>query len=141
MDKRYIAGLGLLFLFTNLPLSAETTFQEGMWEFEISYDFIGVPQHFPSYKVRQCISESAPVPGISREGQNCTEKLQGKFGKLYTWEVNCSNEWEIVQGMGRIKYTGETAQGDVHLQVSNPYNPPQPIVFHLDGKRLGSCDI
>jgi len=140
MKKRYFSGLGLLLLFVCLPLQAEMTVQEGMWEFDIRYDFIGVPQHFPSYKVRQCISNNAPMPSISREGQNCTDKLQGQFGRVYTWEVNCSNEWEIVQGMGRIQYVGEKAQGDVHVQVSNPYNPPQPMVFHLNGQRIGQCD-
>jgi len=122
------------------PLQAEMFFQEGLWEFDISYDFIGVPQHFPSYKVRQCMTAEAPMPSISRPGQICRDRLQGEFGRTYTWEVNCSTDWEIVQGMGRIHYLGDRAQGDVHVQVSNPYNPPQPIVFHLRGARMGVCE-
>jgi hypothetical protein len=130
----------MLLLLSTTALQAEMRFQEGLWEFDVRYDFIGIPQHFPSYKVRQCMTADAPIPTISRPGQNCTDHLQGQFGRTYTWQVNCSTEWEMVQGMGRIHYLGDRAQGDVHVQVLNPYNPPQPIVFRLRGERLGECE-
>ncbi len=137
MNKALLGGIGLMLL--TPPLQAEMGFQEGLWEFDVRYDFIGIPQHFPSYKIRQCMRADAPIPTISRPEQQCREKLQGQFGRTYTWQVDCSNDWEIVQGMGRIHYLGDHAQGDVHIQVSNPYNPPQPILYRLRGERLGRC--
>lgn len=139
MRRANLLGVAGLFLLLVSPLRAEMNMEEGLWEFDVRYDFIGIPQHFPGYTVRQCISTDTPYPSISRPSQECDEFLQGRFGRTFTWQVNCSTEWEIVQGMGRIHYLGELAQGDVHIQVSNPFNPPQPILFRLRGERLGPC--
>lgn len=138
MNKMALGGIGLLLL--TPPLQAQMGIQEGLWAFDVSYDFVGIPQHFPTYRIRQCISAEAPVPRISRPEQQCREKLQGRFGRTFTWQVDCSNEWEIVQGMGRIHYLVDSAQGDVHIQVSNPYNPPQPIIYRIRGEWLGKCE-
>lgn len=140
MNKRYFPGLAMLLMSLGQPLQAEMAFEAGLWEFDISYNFIGIPQHFPSYKQKQCLTAEVPMPSISRPGQDCREILQGRFGRTFTWQVDCSTEWEIVQGMGRIHYLGDRAQGDVHVQASNPFNPPQPIVFRLSGERLGKCE-
>jgi hypothetical protein len=140
MNKAYAGGIAALLLFLALPAQAQMSIEEGLWEFDVRYDFIGIPQHFPSYKVKHCVSADSPIPKIARPGQNCTDSLQGRFGRTFTWQVNCSTEWEIVQGMGRIHYLGDHAQGDVHVQVSNPFNPPQPILFRIRGERLGDCE-
>ena len=141
MNKRWMASL-LCTAVSVMPstVPADTEVIDGLWEFNIRYELIGVPQKMPEYLSKQCITESAPIPAISREGQECTERVQGRFGRTFTWQVDCSTEWEMVQGMGRIHYAGKEASGDVHLQVVNPYNPPQPMVFHLNGKRLGACE-
>ncbi len=130
----------LLGLIVTQPLFAEDGLEEGKWEFEIWYTFIGVPQHFPSYTKTQCISKEDPIPQISRPGHECSRKLQGEFSSTYTWLVNCSTDWEAVQGIGRVEYAGGLARGDVHVQVINPVNPPQPMVFYVRGERVGSCD-
>lgn len=139
MDKGRTAALLLAMLGMTAPAQAETGLKGGLWEFAIRYDFIGVPQKLPEYVNKQCITEAAPVPAISREGQECTDRVQGRYGRTFTWQVDCSTEWEMVQGMGRIHYDEDGATGDVHLQVINPYNPPQPMVFYLRGQRLGDC--
>lgn len=121
------------------PAVAGDQFRAGEWEFSVQYDLIGVPQRFPSYTVRQCLSEEKPYPEISRSGSGCVNKLQGHFGRTITWTLDCSTEWEMVQGMGRIHYWMDSAIGDVHLQVLNPHNPPQPMQYHMEGKYLGEC--
>lgn len=133
-------GLTLLMLWGASSAQAEMRFTEGLWEFAIRYDFIGIPQHFPAYVTRQCVTNADPIPTISRSGQECNDSLQGRFGRTITWQVNCSTEWEMVHGMGRIHYLGDQAIGDVHLQVVNPYNPPQPMLFRIRGNRLGDCE-
>jgi hypothetical protein len=139
MDMGRTAGL-LLVLASQSCLAEKMEIETGLWEFAIRYEFIGVPQHFPEYVKKQCISAAAPVPAISRPGQECKDTLQGRFGQnTLTWELDCSTDWEMVHGMGRIHYDGAKASGDVHLQVLNPYNPPQPMVFRIKGKRLGNC--
>lgn len=140
MEKLKQIGLLALLLLLAQPSAAEMDREDGLWEFAIHYEFIGIPQHFPAYDKRQCISRAAPVPAISRPGQECSDTVQGRFvGGTITWALDCSTEWEMVQGMGRIHYAGDTADGDVHLQVVNPFNPPQPMVFHIQGKRIGDC--
>lgn len=133
------AIVSLMVLFPLLSQAAPVL-EEGKWKFDISYDFIGIPQHFPEYSKTQCITRQDPLPEISRPGHECTRQLQGRFSRTYTWFENCSTDWEMVQGMGRIHYWGEEAHGDVHLQVLNPFNPPQPMIFRIRGKRLGDCD-
>ncbi len=121
------------------PQAAAQAFTPGNWEFDVNYDLVGLPQSFPGYTITQCISDEAPFPSISRPGNECQMQLQGRFGNTYTWTLNCSDEWEMVQGMGRIHYADGKARGDVHLQVLNPQNPPQMMVFEITGRRNGSC--
>jgi hypothetical protein len=139
MSKGRRVGLLVCLLWFAQAVQAEMSINEGLWEFDIRYDFIGIPQHFPEYAKKQCISTAAPVPTISRPGQECGDRLQGRFGQTFTWQVDCTTEWEMVQGMGRSHYLGNQAIGDVHLQVLNPFNPPQPMLFRLRGRRLGDC--
>lgn len=139
MKKGGIGGLLAILLCLGTSVEADEALNEGLWEFDIHYNFIGVPQHFPGYVNRQCINVATPMPTISRPGQECNDSLQGRFGRTITWQVDCSTEWEIVNGMGRIHYMEEQAIGDVHLQVINPYNVPQPMLFRIRGKRLGDC--
>lgn len=119
--------------------SPQSEFEHSQWEFEISYSLIGVPQTFPIYKLSQCIDSSSPFPSINRPGNECKAQLQGEFGNTYTWSLDCSDDWEMVQGMGRIHFMGGEAHGDVHLQILNPHNPPQIMEFLFKGKAIGGC--
>ena len=127
-------------LFSASVQAQAESFTPGSWEFEVTYDLISVPQTFPSYSVSQCLDEATPFPNIPRPGNPCQTQLQGHFGRTYTWTLNCSDDWEMVQGMGRIHYKNEQAQGDVHLQILNPHNSPQLMEFRIKGKRTGACD-
>ena len=113
----------------------------GSWEFDIKYDLIGIPQTFPGYTVKQCMDAKTPYPSISQPGREdeCQAQMQRSFARTYTWMMDCSSDWEMVQGMGRIHYYGEKARGDVHLQILNPHNPPQSMVFRIKGRHLGEC--
>lgn len=134
----------LVWMFLSLSASyavAEPrTMIPGKWEFAIEYDLIGIPQTFPGYTVTECISERNPFPEISRPGHECQMQMRGRFGRTYTWMVNCSTDWEVVQGTGRIHYLRDTARGDVHLQILNPHNPPQHMVFRIRGEHRGECE-
>lgn len=140
--KRYtsVALLTLLAMSSASALAERQTMVPGSWEFDVEYDLAGAPQPFPGYTVKQCIDNATPFPSISRPGNECQMQMQGRFGRTYTWMLNCSSDWEMVQGMGRIHYLQNTARGDVHLQIINPHNPPQSMVFHLKGRRLGPCE-
>lgn len=124
---------------STLTLAAPQGMTPGNWKFDVSYDLVGIPQTFPGYTIQQCLDDGTPFPTISRPGHECQMQMQGRFGRTYTWMVNCSNDWEMVQGMGRIHYRREEAKGDVHLQILNPHNPPQMMVFHMEGHYLGPC--
>lgn len=113
--------------------------EAGLWRFDIRYDFVGIPQTFPAYQKTQCLTADNLIPDISRPGQECKLESQRTFGRVHSWQVDCSTEWETAQGMGRITYTNGKAKGDVHIQILNPYNPPEFMVFYVEGKRLGDC--
>lgn len=113
--------------------------ETGLWRFTIRYDFVGIPQTFPSYEKTQCLTEMSLIPDISRPGQECTTQPRGRFGNVQTWLLDCSTEWESAQGAGRITFGKGKATGDVHIQIINPYNAPEFMVFHIEGKRLGDC--
>ncbi len=130
---------GFLLFSSTTILAGQQTVTPGSWEFDITYDLIGLPQTFPGYTIKQCIDNSTPFPSISRPGNECKMQLQGRFGNTITWTVNCSDDWEMVQGMGRIHYNQGKAHGDVHLQILNPHNPPQMMEFRIQGRRIASC--
>lgn len=121
------------------PLISFAESPSGSWRFDVEYELIGIPQTFPSYQITQCLNMNTPYPNISRPGHECQLQLQGRFGRTYTWMVNCSTDWEMVQGAGRIHFNGKQASGDVHLQILNPHNPPQHMVFHIKGQHQGNC--
>ena len=130
-----LAGSAILILLS----SGAQALTPGNWEFNVRYDLIGIPQSFPGYTTQQCIDNSNPFPSINRPGNECKMHLQGQFGNTYTWVLNCSDDWEIVQGMGRIHYDDGKARGDVHLQILNPHNPPQMMEFEIKGQHTGAC--
>ena len=137
--KRLVSILlpGIMILLSNSASGEWPALQTGVWEFDVDYDLIGIPQTFPHYTITECISDEHPYPTISRPGDECQSLPQGQFGQTYTWSMNCSTNWETVQGMGRMHYFRNRAHGDVHLQIFNPQNPPQMMVFRLEGKYTG----
>ena len=136
---RSLTVSALLFSLGSTVAASPFMLNSGSWEFDIKYDLIGLPQTFPGYSQTQCIDSSSPFPSINRPGNECRAQLQGQFGNTYTWTLNCSDDWEMVQGMGRVHYQQETAHGDIHLQILNPHNPPQMMEFSFKGRRVGEC--
>lgn len=134
-----LSFLGLLLMSSANVLADRIGLTPGSWEFDIEYDLMGIPQTFPRYTITECISESNPFPNISRQGDDCQMQMRGRFGRTYTWMLNCSSSWEMVQGMGRIHYFRDRAHGDVHLQIINPQNPPQHMLYRIDGRYQGEC--
>ena len=109
------------------------------WLFDISYDIAGIAQSFPAYHHDQCITDAAPMPDITNAGQKCSSRIHGRFGNTLTWQIDCSSEWEMVQGAGRITFEDGSAGGKVHLQILSPFAAPQYMVFTIEGKPAGSC--
>jgi len=109
------------------------------WLFEIRYSIAGISQTIPTQQHNQCLSPAAPVPDISRPGYECRSSNQSWFGKTLVWQVDCSNEWERIQGTGRVNFDKEKAAGDIHLQIINPSSPPEYMVLSVQGKPLGAC--
>jgi len=136
--RRESCLLSCLILLLALPLPASAV-EEGLWRFDIRYELIGIPQTFPSYQKTQCITKEKPVPDISRRGHECKTHLRGTFGQMETWQIDCSNDAETTQGMGRIIYDKDKATGDVHIQIVSTISPPEFMVFYVQGKRLGAC--
>ncbi len=137
--KRYIAA-GLVWLvWGGFSAAGAAEIRSGEWEFSIEYRLAGVPQEFPGYTHTQCITPRDPIPRISRPGHECNAALQGVFGRSANWLLNCSTTWEMVQGMGRIHYWDNEAEGNIHLQIMGPQNPPQNMHYNIEGRYLGPC--
>lgn len=125
-----------------LMMGASAYAMEGQeWNFNVRYDIAGITQTLPAYHRQQCLTEATPVPDISLPGQQCKTHVHGRFGNTLTWRVDCSSDWEIVQGVGRITFDGGRAGGDIHVQILSPSDVPQNMVFHIEGRTVNSCGI
>jgi len=111
------------------------------WSFDIRYNIGGVAQPLAAYHHEQCLTEASPVPDIAKPGQSCTTRLHSRFGNTLTWQIDCSSDWEIVQGVGRISFEDGHAGGKVHLQILSPVNAPQQMVLNIEGRAAGRCDV
>lgn len=111
------------------------------WKFEIRYEIAGIAGTFPAYHREQCLSNVAPMPDITTPGQQCSARVHGWFGDTLTWQVDCSSDWEIVQGVGRVTFDKGRAGGDVHFQILSPGNAPEYMVFHIEGASGSSCGV
>lgn len=109
------------------------------WLFNIRYDISGISESFPAYHRAQCLTDSTPMPDITTSGQQCTTRIHGRHGNTLTWMIDCSSEWEVVQGVGNITFNAGKAGGDVHMQILSPSGAPQYMVFHIEGRAGGSC--
>ncbi len=145
----YRKYLGALLLVQSLtPLHAEVEafesgpFEAGLWEVSVSYELIGVEhQKFHPYTLQKCLTESDPVPPIGREGHDCRSTPEGFVGERFNWLLDCSNDWELIHGLGRAYFSGESLEGNVWMQVLSSNNPPQPMIFTFTGKRIGDCPV
>lgn len=109
------------------------------WLFDIRYDIAGITETYPVYHHAQCLTDAVPMPDIANSGQHCSSRMHGRFGNTLTWQIDCSSEWEMVQGVGRVTFDKGNAGGIVHVQILSPFNGPQYMVFHIEGKAGGSC--
>lgn len=112
---------------------------EGLWEFTIRYDVMGVPYRSAPYMDTRCITDADPIPRIERPGHECTATADDHLGRIVSWAINCSSDGEMVQGMGRMSYRRDRADGNVFMQALGPNAAPQPVVFTISGRRLGNC--
>ncbi len=114
-------------------------FEEGLWEFEVRYEVTGDPARFAPYTTTRCLSRDEPFPRIEREGQECKLHRQPALGRSVSWIVNCSSDWEMVHGQGRMTYVRDHGNGSLYVQILGPSSSPYNMVFHLRGQRVGEC--
>lgn len=115
-------------------------FEEGLWQFEIDYQIVGAPR-LPGqrYASNRCLTRDDPYPRIEREGQECRLSRQPPVGRSLSWSVNCSSDWEMVNGQGRMHYVRDHGSGDIRMQIHGQASPPYEMVFHLRARRIGAC--
>ncbi len=140
--KRILTALLLTASTAACAASAEPTPlapREGLWRFTIDYQLVGTPQEFTDYQIEQCLSPSDPVPHIERHAECRHTPHQGLLTEPLLWFVDCSSDEELVHGQGRLHFSGEQAHGNVYIQVLGSINPPQAMIFELEGQYLGEC--
>jgi len=110
------------------------------WLFDLSYSVAGIALTVPVHTKEQCSADAVPIPDISRPGYQCTSRRQQWFdNKTLVWQLDCSNDWESIQGTGRVNFDGDKAAGDIHLQIINPVSPPEYMAVAFQGRPLGEC--
>lgn len=115
--------------------------QPQQWVFATRYEMDGVAQPLAAVRSEYCLSDAAPIPDIALPGQECSSHLHGRFGDTLTWQLDCSSDWEIVQGAGRLTFKEDIAQGELHLQILSPVDTPQQMVLRLEGRAAGRCGV
>ncbi len=140
--KYLIAALALLSTTSALAAAAEPTPfmpKEGLWRFTVSYRLMGIPQEFSDYQIEQCLSPSDAIPHIERHTECSHTPHHGFMPQPLLWFVDCSSDEELVHGQGRLHFMGDRAHGNVFMQVLANTNPPQAMVFELEGRYVGAC--
>ncbi len=129
-----LVGL-IAFLLSNTAFAGESK----QWLFDLSYSVAGIASTVPIHTKDQCAADALPIPDISRPGYQCKSRARSWFDKTLVWQIDCSNDWESIQGTGRVSFDDNKAEGDIHLQIINPVSPPEYMAVAFKGKTSGVC--
>ena len=141
---RYLRTLIGVLAFAVFMLASEAQarmdIHEGLWEFSVGYQLPGAYQNYPQYTIRQCMTADDPIPRFTLQNQDCQSTLYRNINGSVTWQMTCTNDTEMVQGMGHVSYWEDEFYGTVNLQIMGPYHVhQQPMYYTLYGQYVGPC--
>lgn len=141
LSKYYVAVCVLVMAFSSSVTARDRVdIREGEWEFSVEYRLTDFRQEYPQYTMSQCISADDPIPRFTLENQECGYDLHRNVHGNVSWQMTCSNDQEMVQGMGRVNFWDDEFYGTVNLQIMGPTQfRHQRMFYTLYGQYKGPC--
>ena len=111
-----------------------------LWEVTSQSEIPGMPMDMPSTITQVCLAKgSVQDPHHSTPSKECKlTHIKTKGNK--TWRVRCTHNKEIMRGYGKITFTDDSYQGEVHFKGRSGGHPIN-MTTHYSGKKVeGQCD-
>jgi hypothetical protein len=118
---------------------ADPAMQEGNWEVTMKMEMVGMPFPMPPMTVNQCVTKKDLVPDMSQRDQNCIVNDQKVTGDTLTWRMQCKGAQGSMDGEGRIKYSGDTYEGEMQANMTDKSGKAMTIKYTMHGKHTGAC--
>jgi uncharacterized protein DUF3617 len=118
---------------------ADPAMQEGNWEVTMKMEMVGMPFPMPPMTVNQCVTKKDLVPDVSQRDQNCIVNDQKVTGDTLTWRMHCKGAQGSMDGEGRIKYSGDTYEGEMQANMTDKSGKAMAIKYAMHGKHTGAC--
>jgi hypothetical protein len=112
-----------------------------LWEITSKTEIPGVPMDMPSTIVQACLGKNgASDPHQATPSKDCKITHIHTKGNKTTWRMRCTHNKEVMRGSGKITFTDDSYQGDIHFKGRSEGHPVN-MITHYNGKKLGdSCD-
>lgn len=120
--------------------SAAPNMTPGLWEIQVRTEMEGMPMQMPAVTTRQCIREQDLVPQTNTSGQECEIVDQDFSSDQVTWRIQCRSADMQGEGTGRIRYHGNTFEGQMDMSMTQEGMGPMNMTQRLQGKRVGDCN-
>lgn len=118
---------------------ADTDIRTGLWETTVSTTIEGMPFAPPPMTFNQCLTKEDLVPNTEPPDQNCDPVKYDISGNTASWSMRCQSEGVTTTGEGRIRYSGDTYQGEMNMSMSGGPMGEMKMKQTLSGRRLGPC--
>ena len=118
-----------------LPLFAGPQ-KAGKWQVTTQTEMANMPMKIPPITVETCVTpEQAekPEPPKSPRSGDCKFSDYKIEGNTVSWTMTC--EKQKLTGEGKMTYSGETFEGEMHAKMGE-----MEVTTKYSGKRLGECD-
>ena len=118
---------------------ADPAMQEGNWEVTMKMEMVGMPFPMPPMTVNQCVTKKDLVPDMSQRDQNCIVSDQKATADTVSWRIQCKGAQGTMDGEGRIKYSGDTYDGEMQANMTDKSGKAMAIKYTMHGKHTGAC--
>ncbi len=117
--------------------------KEGLWEMTTQAEMKGVPggpQSLPPTTVRQCITNSNPVPQNQDKNFECKTINMKTSGNTVTYKIECKGkDGSVMQTAGTSTYTGSSMSGSSTTNFNMKGQPKMQVAVKNKGKYIGPC--
>jgi hypothetical protein len=138
MWKRVFMVLAVL-SFVVFSWESSAQLKDGLWEITTQVEIKGMRQQMPPGTIRQCITQSDPVPKNQDKGFECKTTSQKVSGNTIHYVVECRGRDGVMTATGQSTYTGSTMSGFTQTRFVMKGQPEMQMTNRMTGKYLGAC--
>lgn len=136
--KKFSFFLTVFFL-VSWSACAWAQLKEGLWEFSTKVEMKGVHQSMPATVVRQCVTNTNPVPQTKDKDFDCKITDQKTSGNMIRYAMECKGSQGVMQTTGTMTYAGNAMDGSSTTTFKMKGQPPIQMSNIMKGKYLGPC--